>query len=67
MKLVTLKRNKYAITHALLEKIEANLSIIDQILNLFSIVNPSNPDLPDKEDLSSEDKDRILASIKDIK
>lgn len=54
------------ITKSLLEKIEANLPIIDQILNLFSIVNPQNKQLKYVGDISEEEREKILSSIKKI-
>lgn len=66
VKLTELKKNKHMITQALLEKIEANLGIIDQILNLFHIVNPKNKNLKDQSLISQQERATIIDSIKNL-
>ena len=63
VKLTELKKNKHMITQALLEKIEANLSIIDQILNLFHIVNLNNKNLKDTSLITQQERADIIRSI----
>ena len=67
VKLLALKKNKYMVTISLLEKVKENLPIIDQILNLFNIVNPDNDELVDRDFINDGDKQQILDSIQFLK
>lgn len=56
VKLLEHRKDKYCVTSALLEKIENNLKIIDEVLNVFNIVNPSNKNLVDQEKITPDVK-----------
>jgi len=66
VKLQDAKRSRFSVTCALLEKIENNIQIFDQILNIFNIINPKNKALISKESLSKEQRTETLELIKTL-